>query len=111
MGQRLGHRAERAIATGGHDHVHAMMDGLGNVAFSVTVFPGHPHLQLHALPAPMAHGVAQLFVACGFAIEDQAPARVVMRYFQVRAAQASNALFARSECHAGVIQLLENGRP
>ena len=36
---------------------------------------------------------------------------VVMRYFQVRAAQASNALFVRSECHADVIQLPENGRP
>jgi len=75
VGQGLGHRAERAIATGGHDHLHTMIDRLGHVAFGVTVLPGHPHFQLHALPAPMADGVAQLIIASGFAIEDQAPAR------------------------------------
>ncbi len=81
MRQCLGHRAERAVATGGHDHVHAMIDRLGHVAFGVTVFPGHPHFQLHALPTPMTDRVAQLVIACGFSVEDQAPVRWGHRRF------------------------------
>ncbi|MNW15017.1 hypothetical protein D3C71_2133930 [compost metagenome] len=43
------------------------------MAFGITGFPGHTHLQRLALLAQLCHGPAHGIIACGFAIEDEEP--------------------------------------
>ncbi|MNT27459.1 hypothetical protein D3C72_1630910 [compost metagenome] len=110
--QGLGHFAQGAVAAGGDDGVHAVFDRLGHVTLGIAVFPGHPHLQLDTTFAQGVHGLAQIRIAGGLAVEDQTPAGTAHAALPREGeAQASRAAVEAGERHQTVTEGPENGRP